>query len=403
MKKQIMQLSIYLSMLLLSTSCKKEIEKNPVQQSEEIQTGAPPPGGSECNINYNVDSIGYALCHLNVIGEEVIRMAQDNAFRQATYQYIEQQFDGDDNVLIKTFLPRCATGGDLPIASQRLLNSLAAFQNINGDTLFPQIYIPNYQSLKSRGLIGVSQPIIIPYAYQDEPNDSYTAYTLDSRGQYIQLPNKVSESNATLQEVWVIMTNESVDDQGNISSGNGGGPASRQVPCRLDKVKIGNWKEKWISGKNDFSMRSYLTTWNGYDLYTPTEHFNTSATNYSNNYTGCLLKKLDFNSYYQIEKTIDVNFESNWFNNNFYTDDIVCVYVLFERDNWPAGKTDHVVTLPNNGATFYMTYRSKDPSYYGGVVYNNVSGLPLLQQTMYNASSYNRDIVGEIKFNLITR
>lgn len=85
--------------------------------------------------------MGYALCHLNVIGEEIVRMSQNNSFRQATYQYIEQQFDGDDNVLIKTFLPRCGTGGDLPLASQRSLNSLEWFKIIHGATKFNRAII----------------------------------------------------------------------------------------------------------------------------------------------------------------------------------------------------------------------------------------------------------------------
>jgi hypothetical protein len=64
-------------------------------------TNRPSGGGGQCNIDYNVDSVGYALCFLNSAGEEAVRLAQYSTFRQAVYDYVEEKFDKDNNVLVQ--------------------------------------------------------------------------------------------------------------------------------------------------------------------------------------------------------------------------------------------------------------------------------------------------------------
>jgi hypothetical protein len=263
----------------------------------------------------------------------------------------------------------------VPVPPQKLIDALVAFQNIHGDTLYPQIYIPNYEDLKSKGKLGVASPIIIPYAYQEEANDEYIGYQLDSRGNYVQLPSKISESYADDNEVWVISLNEVVnrvalpqDDQ-EIEGGTG---IQSYLDGYIQKITPWIWLEKWIGGKMEMCIKTIRTTGNGFYPATsiPADVF--PCTRYSSNDKGHLIKQIKKSELF-LEFTADYLIQEDWEDQSFYNQGTALHYAIFERDKWPAPVRQAVTSL-NVGSPpeqRFIGFRSSELQFNSGVIYSN--------------------------------
>jgi hypothetical protein len=81
---------------------------------------------------------------------------------------------------------------------------------------YPQIFIPNYEELKKRGIIGSKNPTIFIYnsfrKAEDRKEGSFPSYAVDEKGQLMNIAS-VNEEYAKNNEVWVISINERIKSQ----------------------------------------------------------------------------------------------------------------------------------------------------------------------------------------------
>ncbi|MBL7738533.1 MAG: hypothetical protein JNK14_04890 [Chitinophagaceae bacterium] len=421
-KAEIKFVLIFASIFIVMVSCKKEINLE-TDDSPTTMSSPPPSSSNDCNIDYTVDSIGYTLCHLTIAGKESVINFMD--YRELVYYYIEQQFDQEYNVLIKTLID--PGHGNLP-SSAELDNALAAFMGIYGDTLYPQIFIPNYDDLKEASLIGNDPPIIVPFCGQATLNedDGYTGYFVNLQGELEEYPEQIDSAFASSHEIWVLSLNESVDNSGeldiiasnfddeypyysrsisSISSFSPGNKTTATVNCRINNMTVKQHKESWIGGKSEIAIKGYLWTWSGRwngNTSGPIVDYTSDNSTYENR--GKLIKEFkrkDVKN--EVEKTINYNLHRNWKKDNYYSDPICFGYVIFERDNWPTGLKTHYVNLPSaaDQHAHYLTYRSKDDNYSVGTIYN----MPLITinsvggwQDVGQSNNFLADRAG-IKFN----
>ncbi|NOT91440.1 hypothetical protein [Ferruginibacter sp.] len=220
-------------------------------------------------------------------------------------------------------------------------------------------------------------------------NESYAGYVLNGSNQ-LEYWGMVNEEYANENEVWIISLNESVGNNGNfcppqlidgvyqycpeaisgVCCGGGGGNddpppppptgctgpdcdptmdapftvpfpdlGHAKVNCKLERMIIKDAKESWLAGASEISIRAKLHTHNNRALgnfYPAAEENYTSLQ--KSNYLGKLIKKVKRK---QIRRGDDmvVNYalETNWQAQYLYSDPIFFDFVIFEKDNWPAG------------------------------------------------------------------
>lgn len=221
----------------------------------------------------------------------------------------------------------------------------------------------------------------------------------------------VNERYANENEVWVISINESVNsegkylpedsgDQGPGGGGNGGGggnsgdidndpedaptktnyfpivePNGNNVNFKIQKMKVFNTKEHWVSGSSEVCIRAKLTCHNGRKLGAPqtqgAEPAQYTSDQFSN-YLGKLIKKVkrkDIRNGTLLD--IQYSLQQNWLNNYEFRDPVNFDYTIFERDPWPAVlvKSTHYgryspfdigYTYWGGGPNFNQWYRSSD-------------------------------------------
>lgn len=207
-------LAIAITCQLLIISCKKDQTINEINNTEHNFKSFPSQDSA----------IAYTYRNLRIIGEAILSFSDDKSFKDSCYFHVGQQFDGDNNALIKTLTDKYSYQGKSfsDIASSQLsglyssatiYSALMAFMNIDSRNFYPQVYIPFFQELKSQGLLGVSEPILIISAI-DQPNE----YSFDGfqfiNGKIVKLNFKIDETFASKNEVWVISLNERVNNDG---------------------------------------------------------------------------------------------------------------------------------------------------------------------------------------------
>jgi len=125
---------------------------NACQESSEVQRQNEP-----IELQSQEDKLAYTKNHLKVLGQAAASMAQEPDFRGILYQGIEQQFDGDYNVLFETLvnstIDNVPTGARMATSlntENKFYEALEAFKGIEGTDFYPQIYIPFYEELKEK-------------------------------------------------------------------------------------------------------------------------------------------------------------------------------------------------------------------------------------------------------------
>jgi hypothetical protein len=132
----------------------------------------------------------------------------DQYLKDFVYKEIERKFDGDYNVLLGNVEEEINQNYQSKKGEINL--SLDFFKN---NKLFPQIYIPNYDELKKRKILGKENPAILFYVDENETGE-YPGFKMNNKGELIEIDFLLTESYANNNEVWVISINERVDEFG---------------------------------------------------------------------------------------------------------------------------------------------------------------------------------------------
>lgn len=91
---------------------------------------------------------------------------------------MEKNVDDDDDAIIELFYSKISGLN----TNSGFKNSLNAFEDLEGNKYFPQIFIYNYDKLKTAGKIGTNNPILAIFYTGDETQNSVKAYKLNSAG-----------------------------------------------------------------------------------------------------------------------------------------------------------------------------------------------------------------------------
>lgn len=144
---------------------------------------------------------------LQELAQPFLVFAQAPLFRDLVYTAVARRFDGDDNVLLSDLIWEAEQTQIVNPSSPEWIAfkaKVASFQNINGTTYYPQIFIPNYQD----GALPTSTVTMVIYE-SDLSRTQLPAYQLDWNGD-LTVNGTVDETFTETNEVWVLSINERV-------------------------------------------------------------------------------------------------------------------------------------------------------------------------------------------------
>nr|MDT0662838.1 discoidin domain-containing protein [Micromonospora sp. DSM 115978] len=191
--------------------------------------------------------------------------AADTQVRALVRNAVARQFDGDTNALWSTVIQEAEESYVVdPNAPEwlALKNAVAQFQNINGYSYDPQVYIPNFDE----GIVPAST-VTMAVAPADETAVSTTGYRLDPYGNIEILPTPIDEVYAETNEVWVLSVNERItlggppvftrgepaDQNVRGAEAAGAGPMAVCNPTGLRNNQGEEYLQRWrVPNKNSF-------------------------------------------------------------------------------------------------------------------------------------------------------
>lgn len=348
MKNIIFKIIVSATVILLVTSCQKEANQSVPSQSVIKESIA----------KQSIEK-QYAYVHenLKIIMSELGPVLKDKGFKAFINFEVAKMFDGSQNVLIKTILTSPIYGPKLN--TDKMKKALDAFKGVNGENLYPQIYIPffdKHQGSRSNNSARTSTAEETEFVIYDgdETISSVPSYVYDEEGTVIPTGNIVNEEYALNNEVYVISINESVNEDGDVSIVNSPNQTNSTVNFRIETMHVKDSKESWLAGDSEVHMKAVGSTWNhrqfGYPNSALIDH---PVLRYasSSEYKGHEIKKVprsDINSGVGSQYTVNYPLHTNWTVDNFYYDPIVYNYVIFEYDNWPAAVKTGASLSPSN-------------------------------------------------------
>lgn len=240
-------LFVALTAILFGACKKSEIETQPnPKTTKSISSLEDEP--DEIMYDLMVETVAYGLLDLST----------NPTFVQEVNSEVALQFDGDDNVLLKTLSDKLTGTIDL---EEEMVNSLNAHDKselvdyvhdaINGftyydKTLYPQIFIPY---IEGKTLTG--QPVICQNLNDD---DELPGIALD--GQSVS-ETSVDQATAETDLIWVISVNESVNNSGVLTSapsqGTLGVTSDNTRVLHIDEIFITDKKEAWGNGRGEIT------------------------------------------------------------------------------------------------------------------------------------------------------
>lgn len=220
--------------------------------------------------NRNSETVDVKLKNvINSVGLGLIKSAQNPTFRDFVHEKAKEQFDGDDNVLLKTLqAQQNATGIDL---TQDILAGINAYsskiqgkptyavtnslQDINKGvmafpyydrTLYLQIFIPFIDAVDLRQM-----PII---GLLTDSDTKLQGYELNKEGTVSLID--LTEEIAKKRLVWIISINEVVGNNGEIAGNtiNSNKTNGTGKYIQIESVFIKDKKEGWGAGRADISF-----------------------------------------------------------------------------------------------------------------------------------------------------
>jgi hypothetical protein len=256
-------------------ACKDELTHNTLQRALLV---------NKQNLQHitTAEQYAYLDVHLNVLANGILGVTDDRTFRTQLYREIEKRFDGDYNTLLTT-LNEKIPGLYKQLAASPYTNadafnvSLEAFTGIpdsRGEVnLYPQLYIPNYAELKTKGLLN-SNPTIVWYN-GDENRTWQDGLHLNALGKPETV--RVDEDYTHNNEVWVVSLSESYHggDIVYLPQEPEPSPAAERIAClqlpycsasnnAWEHGKMRNFRlncdyDNIFSGRNDVADNSYCT------------------------------------------------------------------------------------------------------------------------------------------------
>ncbi|SFF39420.1 hypothetical protein [Spirosoma endophyticum] len=319
------------------------------------------------------DPFNYTETNLKKLGKGVILAAsEDSSFRNLIYAEIEKKFDGDYNVLIKT-LNQKSTALNINLREKILQanenpsddNALIAFDNIEGKSYNPQVFIPFYQELKKEGKIGIGNPVLVVFNGKVKKDNLEEAYILN-KNQVSKATFLVDEEYAKTHEVWVLAINDrtggdldkKINQPKNTPVADKGARAATAYDyAYITGVGISQNKESWASGDNDVYFTCIYTS--GPPSTNLPDYTTDYVDDWSVNELG-LFKEFNFTLKEIATTTSGVSLfggynSSGAFGTKYHA------FVLYEHDNFPAVYNTAHITI--DGYTSELEYRSAESSY----------------------------------------
>jgi len=342
-----------------------------------------------------------AQSNLMATAKKFAYQSNNALLKSKVYQGVSKQFDGDNDLLL------CQLDSSLELVGSSLNDLIVTnlknsdsnlnmvLNDENGNNYYPQIFIPFYEELENKNLLGKKEPVIIPFTVESE-DDTYTGFRfIAETGELEEII--VDEEFARKNEVWVISINERVNNEGNLVAKStynkkGTNSALTTINVKIDKMTVYDLKESWISGKAEVSIRANLEYYDG-GLPGPLPSFR-----FTQDLVGIDIRQFtkdEVNN--ETEIKLDFRLENDWTVTNFYDDAIIYLYVIFEADGWPNPVQTDQVTFNNGLVSRNVEYRSSQDSYSSGVIYGNTNGS--VYSNLY-AGGYSISNA-EIKFNTV--
>lgn len=212
---------------------------------------------------------------LNTVALGLLDIARDKNFRAEVYQEVGKQFDGDDNVLLKTLQEKrdLRTVFSQSLSNNRIVDHKVTSQigyeygfyettdqlekAINGfvmddEVWFSQIYIPFAENINADEL-----PTIV-VGTEDSEDCVALGYKLLKNNGFDII--EVDESYAKEHLVWVVSVNEVVNNEGIIEeemipNRNPNNARNPEIFASTSSFKISDKKECWLCGKAEVSLR----------------------------------------------------------------------------------------------------------------------------------------------------
>lgn len=314
------------------------------------------------------DQYLYVTEHLKTIGEGIAFLSADKEFRKTVYKEIEKKPFSDTEVLIESIFNTPYVKNSSPNSSMKsvtkndnILRSINSFQGINKQNFFPQIYIPNYENLKSKFF--KENPIFVFYN-GDESIESLPGYVLKN-SQLVLTGYNVDEKFAEGNEVWVISLNENVDNEGKPgrnSDSEHKGARLMSDGGRITTMIVKDRCESFFGGQTDVYIYGGSTFINGIDPNTGSEanwRVPRSDRSQIRNFSKSEVEN-------ETEITVNYNFYPFWdpFRPEPGPRGDYFFYVIYEADNWPASLRNWPAYVGTKQYT--MEYRSSCNLYWAG-------------------------------------
>ena len=408
-----------------------------------------------------VEQVKYAQQNLTKVASGLAKLAKNAEFVNFVHSEAAKKFDGEYEVLIETLKenPRWATLLNTPEINE----GLNAFKNLEGQNLYPQIYIPKMQNDEennaSRGNNLIGDIKFVPFGGElptDSifyPNGNYPSLQIGANDS-LESGGIVNEVYANENEVWIVSLNENVNSlrllmydpcggynpgdepcgggggggsgsgSGGTGSGSGSGTGADADPIEFSReyhpdmnlhlpinIKIENMivrqhKESWVAGWSEIAIRAVLNTYNGRDLGNPSAGFKEYKSTQVSGLGGIIIKQFTNKEIRrQTSKYVNYTLQNGWPTSQPFSDPIYFDYVIFEKDAWPQVSQDlfrqNFVHSSNNFTDSYsLPYRSANTPYDIGRIINNSSMIfPPTNPVYYNNGSSN-GFENSITFNV---
>lgn len=133
-------------------------------------------------------------------------------------------------------------------------------------------------------------------------------------------------------------------------------------------MRVRSHRESWLAGASEIAIRAKLVCHNGRHLGIPGSYQEEYTSDQYSNYLGKLIKKVKRKQIKNLELlTVNYSLQKDWQNEFPNQDPVHFIYVIFERDTWPATLNKDKRWAPNSPITnepspgeFNLYYRSSD-------------------------------------------
>ncbi|KQN32449.1 hypothetical protein ASE92_17750 [Pedobacter sp. Leaf41] len=415
------------------SSCKKNIENQVVGNVKTFST--------------KQEAKAYVNQKLNEYGKIIAKLAVNPEMKKLVNNRVAEKFDGDYNVLLKDLVEnnssdRLALKSNLQMSTapmpsgpaqqvdlQALEIALTEPVVVNGETLYPQIYIPFFEEQEYpeepiepgdpgtplppdpclNAVINPLEPIylnpviVISDGEEIPGQDTFTGYTYDQNGALIEnIP--VDECFSKRHRVWGITFNERVGSNGTVPpTTNGPTPTAPTTPIGADAyfptMTIKEHKESFIKGGSEVYFIAAVSWSNGIN---PTTNQPEASFRYNKSprHYGIFNEVNDVDYNFEIkeftrkevnrQKSIDVNFNYFRFNSELFSDFDQCKNILFAD---PVGNYAAYLACKSTSPNIQTHYYPERGDYVYFIIYEYDTGfLDLNGSKIVNVAADNNSI-----------